>query len=234
MAAKKNNNSKAMKVLHVTDFELIFEPSDARRKKQKGPLSFTKSLVTTHFLSKDAEIRYFERMKVLKAHDQRHLLRSVYEDVKNWVAGKYLGPRGFLVDADYKPASYTYLANQLDHVPIEDLKIALPILVKIGLFEKVCFDGFPDAAGRGRTRPDGSGRRRKPLNKGKSKDKGKSKNKSRNAIDNGKVKVKEIKNGSGNHIDVNALDRKQKNKAKSTTTTMLSTKSRDPATRLLS
>lgn len=154
MSAKKKTNSKKIKVLHITDFEKIFEPSDAKRKKQQGPLSFTKSLVTTHFLSKEAEIRYFERIKVIKAHTERHLLRSTYEDLKNWTAGKYLGPRGFLVNADYKPASYAYLSDQLDHIPIEDLKKSLPILERIGLLERIDFDGFPDAAGWFRPRTE--------------------------------------------------------------------------------
>lgn len=168
---KKKKNNKTIKVLHITDFESIFEPSDAKRKKQRGPLSFTKSLVTTHFLSKEAEIRYFERIKIIKAHTERHLLRSTFEDLKNWTAGKYLGSRGFLVNADYKPASFAYLANQLDHVPIEDLKKALPILEKFGLLERIVFNGFPDVNGQSRTQPDSSGRGRKALNKDKGKTK---------------------------------------------------------------
>ena len=172
--------------MHVTDFEEIFEPSDAKRKQQKGPLSFTKSLVTIHFLSKPAEIRLIEKMKMLKSHNERHLLRSVFEDLKNWTAAKYLGPRGFLVTANLQPASCEYLADQLDHVSIDDLQKAIPILQEIGLLEQVTLDLAPDTAGRSRTQPDAAGRKRKPLNKGK--DKSKSKNKS--AMANNKSKNK--------------------------------------------
>jgi hypothetical protein len=177
--------------LYITDFDEIFEPSDAKRKHQKGPLSFTKSLVTIHFLSKPAEIRFIERMKILKSHSKRHLLRSVFEDLKNWTAAKYLGPRGFLITADLQPASCEYLAVHLDHVSIEDLEKAIPILEEIGLLETVTFDHVPDTDGRSRMQPDTAGRKRKPLNK--SNGKGKSKSKDRSAKSNIKSKNKSTK-----------------------------------------
>jgi hypothetical protein len=204
----RGKSDRGQTVLHVTDFEEIFEPSDAKRKKQKGPLSFTKSLVTIHFLSKPAEIRFIEKMKTLKSHSERHLLRSVFEDLKNWTAAKYLGPRGFLVTADLQSASCEYLAVHLDHVSVADLEKAIPILEEIGLLEKVTFDYVPDTDGSSRTQPDTTGRKRKPLNKDNDKGKSKSKNKSAKA----NIKSKNKSTNTSNN------DKRQKYKGKKKTT----------------
>jgi hypothetical protein len=133
--------------------------------------------VTQSGLSKEEETRHFEMMKILKARPERYLLRSVFEDLKNWTAGKYYGPRGYLVTTDGRPASYEYLAAQL-HMNVEDLKQAIPILTEIGLIERVLLNGSPARSGQGRTHPVASGSKHRPLTNGKAK--GNSKTKTKN------------------------------------------------------
>jgi hypothetical protein len=193
--AIKKKAKRLKKVLRITDFELIFEPTDAKRKKQKGPLSFTKELVTFHFLNNEAELKYFERMKALKAHADRHLLRSVFADIKNWTAGKYHEARGYLLTADLKPVTMQYLADQLEHTPVEDVKKAVPILLDIGLLERIGFD------------PDASGLKRLPLNNDKNNGNGNRKNKSnkQSTTTKTKKKVKKKVKGQGQSQEQTAL-----------------------------
>lgn len=76
-AGKKKNSCRDKKAWHITDFRELFELNDDIRKGRPGPLTYTKSVVTVSGLSKEAEVRHFERMRVLKARQERHLLRSV-------------------------------------------------------------------------------------------------------------------------------------------------------------
>ena len=153
------------KAWHITNFRELFELTDDIRKNRPGPLSYTKSQVTLSGLSKEAEIKHFERIRLLKARPERHLLRSVFEDLKNWTGGKHYGPRGYLVTTDGKPASYEYMAAQLEQMNVDDLKRAIPKLAEIGLIERAPFNGSPDGSGPNRTHPDTSGSKHLPLKK---------------------------------------------------------------------
>lgn len=176
--ARSSSNSE-VKTRRIPDWPALFEPSDAKRKKQEGGLSFTKSQVTTHFLSNEAEQRFAKRLRVLKSHPLRHLLRSTFEDIKNWTAAKHRAQRGLLVDAQGRAVTYSYLAAQLDQMPVADLKKAMPILEQIGLIEWGMFDGSPDGTGQSRMQPDAAGSKRLALNKDNDKAKRKSKSKNK-------------------------------------------------------
>jgi hypothetical protein len=135
-----SGQSRAAKVFHITDFQDLYELTDDVRKERSGPLRYVKSLVTLSPFSPGAESRHFERMHALQSRAERHLLRSVLEDLKAWVAAKPFGLRGYLVTVEGKPASCEYLAEQLT-LDIEDLKQALPILEQIGFLERVPMNG---------------------------------------------------------------------------------------------
>jgi len=128
------------KAWHITDFQDLFELSDDIRKGRSGPLRYTKSHVCLSPFAPDAEARYFERMRLLKARPERHLLRSTFEDLKNWTSAKQFGPRGFLVTSESKPATIDYLAAQLN-LDIEDVKQALPLLEQLGFLERISMNG---------------------------------------------------------------------------------------------
>jgi hypothetical protein len=163
---KHQGKGRLLKVWQVTDFGELFELSDDIRKKRSGPLTFTKSVVTVSGLSKETEVKHFERMRDLKSRPNRHLLRSVFEDLKNWTGGKHYGQRGYLITTDCKPASYIYLAAQLA-VDSKDLQKAMLELEQIGLLERVNLNGQFKDSGLVRTEPDIAGRKRMPLKKDK-------------------------------------------------------------------
>lgn len=137
---KKKNRKK--RVWHVTDFRELFELPDDLRKDRPGPLSYTKSFVTLTGYSREYEVKHFERLLNLKHRPERHLLRSIFEDIKNLSGKKTIRNRGFLLTTDEKPATYEYLAAQLK-IDIAELKKAMPMLEEIGLVERVTMDALP-------------------------------------------------------------------------------------------
>ncbi len=136
MAPKNNNSGRIRKVWHITDFRELFELPDDLRKDRPGPLSYTKSFVTLTGFSKGHEIAHFERMEELKSRAERHLLRSVFEDLKNWSGKKTIEHRGYLLTTAGQPATYDYLSAQLK-VSVEELKQAMQILAEIGLIDRM-------------------------------------------------------------------------------------------------
>lgn len=170
-------DKRKAKVWHITDFAELYELADDIRKKRSGPLRFTRSLVTLSPFASDAESRHFERMRCLRARPERHLLRSVFEDLKNWVAAKPFGMRGFLVTAEGKAAGCDYLAQQL-MLSVDDLKQALPVLERLGFLERIPMDWQPEPRPkRPRTRgKTGSAKTsKKPGKKSEQKNRGNSK-----------------------------------------------------------
>ena len=140
--AKKQSSGRKKKAWHITDFRELFELPDDLRKDRPGPLSYTKSFVTLSGISKEYEIKHFERLQELKSRPERHLLRSIFEDLKNWSGTKTIKHRGYLLTTAEQPATYEYLAGQLK-VDIEELKQAMPILEEIGLVERVPIETLP-------------------------------------------------------------------------------------------
>ena len=134
--------SRKMKVWHIVDFRDLYELADDVRKERSGPLRYTKSLVTLSPFCADAESRHFERMRRLKARPKRHLLRSIFEDLKNWVSEKPFGLRGYLVTSEGKAATSEYLAEQLS-ISVKDLEQALPILEDLGFLERISMNAQP-------------------------------------------------------------------------------------------
>lgn len=183
---KKKANIRGRKVWHITDFREIFELSDDLRKKRPGPLTYTKSPVMLTPLSKEPDIKLWEKLQELKSRPERHLLRSVFEDLKCWAGLKTIKERGYLITTSGQPASYEYIAGQLK-MGVDELEKAMLLLEVIGLIERVS-KKTPDKSGQGRTKadrsgrgrkkPDTAGRKRKPLkeqNKTNGNGKGKSK-----------------------------------------------------------
>ncbi len=169
----KVNKSRGRKVWHITDFRKIFELSDDLRKKRPGPLTYTKSPVTLTAGSKDHDIKIWERLQQLKSRPERHLLRSVFEDLKCWAGLKTIKDRGYLVTTEGVPASYEYIAGQLK-MEVKEVKQAMTLLGDIGLLERLTIRSrqcrtHPDSSGRSRTPPDKNGRKRKRLKKAKAK-----------------------------------------------------------------
>jgi hypothetical protein len=138
---KKPLTGSRQRVWRITDFREIFEMSEDYLKLRTGPLAYTKSFVSLSGRSKDSEIRHVERLEELRSRPDRHLLRSAFEDLKNWAGKKPLEDRGYLVTAAGKPASHKYVAGQLKLDPVE-FKKAMLMLERIGLIERVDMDTF--------------------------------------------------------------------------------------------
>ena len=167
------------KVWHITDFDEVFKLPDDVRKGRKGPLSYTKSFVSLSGQSTPPETHHYERLKSLKAHPDRHLLRSIFEDLKNWAGHKTQSHQGYLVDSEGRPADNDYICAQLDHLNKTDLKKAIITLSKIGLIERVALNGQlkpendnkekkkRDSKSENKVCPDGSGKGRKCSGKGR-------------------------------------------------------------------
>ncbi|MHC4556053.1 MAG: hypothetical protein ACYS80_01985 [Planctomycetota bacterium] len=136
-------NRKQKRVWHITDFAELYELADDLRKERSGPLRYTKSLVTLSPFCPDAESRHFERMRRLKARPERHLLRSIFEDLKNWTGSKPYGFRGYLTTAEGKAASSDYLAEQLS-VSVDEIEKALPELEQLGFLERIPMSEQPE------------------------------------------------------------------------------------------
>jgi len=136
--------------------------------------------------SKVHDIKLWERLQQLKSRPERHLLRSVFEDLKCWAGLKTIKDRGYLITTEGQPASYEYIAAQLK-LEVEEVKQAMTLLEEIGLLERrmLKIKKSPDKSGKDRTktdksgrsrmRPDKTGRKRKPLKKAKANGKGNSK-----------------------------------------------------------
>ena len=176
---------RGRKVWHITDFRKLFELSDDLRKKRPGPLTFTKSPVTLTAGSKDPDIKLWERLQQLKSRPERHLLRSVFEDLKSWAGLKTIRDRGYLITTEGRPATYEYIAAQLK-LEGPEIKKAMTLLEEVGLLERLaaksgCGRTKAEPSGPVRTKTDTAGRKRKPLKK-KSKVKGNGKDKSNSNI----------------------------------------------------
>jgi len=143
-SARKPSRKVIKKAWHITDFQDLFELSEDIRKGRSGPLRYTKSIVTLSPFATDAESRHCERMRLLKSRPERHLLRSVLQDLTDWAATKPFALRGFLVTAAGKPATPEYLAAQLNLV-IEDIKQALAILEQLGFLERIPMTDQPES-----------------------------------------------------------------------------------------
>lgn len=144
MAEKKEESYRKIRpkrAWHITDFEEVFKMTDDVRKGRKGPLAYTKSFVSLSGLSKPCETHHYERLRDLKARPERHLLRSIFEDLKNWTAHKPQNFQGYLVTHSGRPADYDYICAQLDNVDKEELKRAIFVLSQIGLIERVALNG---------------------------------------------------------------------------------------------
>ena len=146
MAAKKQNTGvrskkSGVKVWHITDFDVLFKLADDVRKNKRGPLSFTKSPVSLSGQSKPCEVHHYERLRDLKARAERHLLRSVFEDLKSWSAHKPQNQQGYLVTHAGRPADPAYIAAQIDNIDKNELKKAMRILGEIGLIERITLNG---------------------------------------------------------------------------------------------
>jgi len=184
-ATKQNrSNGPGRKVLHVADFQYLYELSDDVRKERSGPLRYTRSLVTLSPFASDAESRYFERLCRLKAHPERHLLRSILADVVNWTAAKPFGIRGFLVTAEGKVASCEYLAEQIG-VSVDEIAKALPVLEQLGFLERIRMDGQAEPKPkRPRTRGKTASAKtsKKPVKKSKIRNKLKAQNAAKSTV----------------------------------------------------
>lgn len=254
---RKRVSGRVQKVWHITDFRKLFELPDDLRKKRTGPLSYTKSFVSLTGKSEAQEISHCERLAELKSRPERHLLRSIFEDLKNFSGKKALAHRGYLVTTAEQPAGYEYLASQLK-VDIADLRKAVPVLEQIGLIERISMNGFtgearpkkakrragkkgkrgksgtvrnnPERSGIVRNNPDVSGKRRKTLKKRKgnqSNDKTNS-NEHKATKHNGSDKSNGLKNcRQRGGVNANALESKQK--PANNESPSMSSKSRDSA-----
>ncbi len=184
---KVKTKSRGRRVWHITDFRKLFELSDDLRKKRPGPLTYTKSPVTLTAGSKDHDIKLWEKLQQLKSRPERHLLRSVFEDLKCWAGLKTIKDRGFLITTEGLPATYEYIAAQLK-LEVDEIKRAMALLEEVGLLERQTIKNKQpktdtsgpsrkkadksgqgrtktDAAGRARKKPDKAGRKRKPFKK---------------------------------------------------------------------
>lgn len=203
---KKTSSGRGRKVWHITDFRPIFELSDDLRKKRPGPLTFTKSPVTLTAGSKVHDIKLWERLQQLKSRPERHLLRSVFEDLKCWAGLKTIKDRGFLITTAGQPASYEYIAAQLK-LEVEEVKQAMTLLEEIGLIEKLTIKKKApkkspdtsgqrrtktDRAGRGRNKPGSTGRKRKSLKKVNDNGKGNSRGRKKRQISKDKPNAIEV------------------------------------------
>ena len=217
---RSSGPGRGKKVWHITDFAELYELADDVRKERSGPLRYTKSHVTLSPFCPDAESAYFERMRRLKARPERHLLRSIFEDLKNWTGSKPYGLRGFLVTAEGKAASCEYLAEQLT-LSVEDIKQSLPILEQLGFLERTLMNGQaepkkPERKSARKKSKTGSTKTSKKRNKkSEQRNNGKSKNAVKRTVEHRKEALPESAGMSRNETEsVCPPSRKDKNKAK--------------------
>ena len=136
-ARKPGRNEKTW---HICDFQDLFELSDDVRKSRTGPLRYVKSICCLSPFAPDAETRHFERMRLLKSRPERHLLRSLLQDLTDWTAIKSFKLRGYLVTSESRPATPDYLSAQLN-LTLEDIKRGLSILEQLGFLERIPMNG---------------------------------------------------------------------------------------------
>jgi hypothetical protein len=164
--SKAGKKRSAQRAWRITDFEDLFELPDDVRKARSGPLTYIKNIINLSAWASEAEVAYFERMKLLKAHKNRHLLRSVFDDLLAWVGDKPYGPRGWCVDGGNKPADCKYIACQLGET-VANIKAAFRNLASIGLIERVeyTFRNGPERSGSFRRPSRGSGKGKNKVKK---------------------------------------------------------------------
>ena len=132
---------KAPESYHVTDWETLYELKEQNKngRETKGGLKFRKSVVSPY---DNVTHDYLMRVKRMRVHADRHLLRSVYDDLVDRCAQFDRERRGWLVDTDDGPLSWVNLAIELElwddqHKPdVKLLKDVVSKLESLGFLEK--------------------------------------------------------------------------------------------------
>lgn len=201
--AKKEKTKPADKkgrtmVWHIWHFEQRFEMPEDFRKCRVGPLIYLKEYVGTG--ADDEQITYRQQMALIRQRPDRHLLRSVFIELRELAACRSRAYRGYLLDDRLRPASNGWLAA-LCGLDSRTMQRCLKALASIGLVVQTPLPQWdlsknkdpespaaekPKPAQKGpknakkrnpRKRPEKNGKNRRPLNIVKVKDKVKDKEK---------------------------------------------------------
>lgn len=149
-------------VWHICDWRDLYELAEQNKPGRPtfNGLQFRKSIVS-RFDAKSHD--YLMKLKRMRVHPDRHVLRSIHDDLVDFAAMYDRPRRGWLVDAGGEPLQMHDLAIELDlynadHAPdAKTLRIALTGLDDLGLIEQVPYsqwikDYHPDAKPKRRRR----------------------------------------------------------------------------------
>ena len=135
-------STRKVKVWHICRFAELFELPEDARYCRKSPLVYTREFVGSG--TDDVSIEYKQQINVIKAHPNRHVLRSVFDDLKEIAANKSRAYRGYLLGQGYKPADDRLISMWVG-LDLAATKKALRQLAEIGLVERMELPAFdPD------------------------------------------------------------------------------------------
>jgi hypothetical protein len=117
MAAKKNRKTDSINpddlVWRIVDWRELYELREQNRSDRpvQGGLAFRKSVVSPY---DRAAQNYLMKMKRLRVHPERHLLKSVLEEICDYCCRYERERRGWLIDVNNKPLSLKLIALEID------------------------------------------------------------------------------------------------------------------------
>ena len=126
--------NRTQKIWHIFLFEERFELSEDFRGYRTTPLEFVREFVASG--KDDKGIKYGIQIEALKRSPNRHVLRSVFVDLRDKAANRSRAYRGYLLNVKDQPASLKDIAGWVGLAPVE-CRRALKELDDIGLIEWV-------------------------------------------------------------------------------------------------
>ena len=139
--AAKAKKAKTVKVWHIFRFEQRFEMSDKTTTCRKGPLIFVREYVGVG--SDDESIGYKQQINILKQSPNRHVLRSVWDELREIAAIRSKRYRGYLLDESLKPMTDRRIA-MLCGLELSACSNVLKELAAVGLIERVTLPAFDE------------------------------------------------------------------------------------------
>ena len=136
---KAKSSPRAKKVWYIFQFKERFELPDDVRFCRRGPLQFVREYVGSG--QTDVSITYKQQLEAVKTSPNRHILRSIFDDLREIAANRSRCYRGYLLDEKNQPATEKKIAQWVGLEPSECRRV-LKELADIGLIERVPLPEF--------------------------------------------------------------------------------------------
>lgn len=160
---KRKTVKRVKKVWRIFRFGERFELADDVRWCRINPLKYIRDYVGSG--QDDEAIEYKKQIAMLRCQPDRHLLQSVFFELREMAANMSRAYRGYLLDVNKQPSSNKDI-GMLIGLSEKETTTVLKRLEQIGLIEKVPLPKF-DLSQNEKPKNDGSGSEKKAAKKAK-------------------------------------------------------------------